>query len=118
MLPRSVRPLRALGHRHGSTKALDRLLLDIHAAAKRDERGADPEAAEAVKRSSVARRGLAPRGDVALPRELVKAVDAVIKGEFAVPHQKTWTKLTWSSVQPPATRRRTFVTVLSNCTTA
>ncbi|BGP15039.1 37S ribosomal protein S22 [Rhodosporidiobolus nylandii] len=55
-------------------------MLDIHAAHKADQqRAGDEGLAEAVKRSTEAKRGLAPRGDVSLPRELITAVDAVVE---------------------------------------
>ncbi|GAA5854588.1 hypothetical protein JCM8547_004899 [Rhodosporidiobolus lusitaniae] len=85
MLGRSVRPLAASAGRScaaakrcaSNAGALDRLLLDILSAHNADQQRAG-EAGEPVKRSAAAKRGLAPRGDVALPRELVTAVDAVI----------------------------------------
>lgn len=60
-------------------KALDRLQLDIHAAANQDIVLATP--AEAVSKSEAAIRGEALREDVQLPRELQDAVDRAIQGQ-------------------------------------
>ncbi|GAA6005050.1 hypothetical protein JCM10207_008492 [Rhodosporidiobolus poonsookiae] len=79
MFARSLKPAAArLSRRHASTAALDRLLIDIHAAHKADQQRAG-EAGDAIKRSPAAQRGMAMRGDVSLPRELVTAVDAVVE---------------------------------------
>ncbi|GAA5904730.1 hypothetical protein JCM6882_008359 [Rhodosporidiobolus microsporus] len=112
MLVRSARPAARSARRYASSAALDRLLIDIHAAHKADLQRAG-DAAEPVKRSTAAARGLAPRGDVSLPRELVTAVDAIVD---AVGDDKTtirnsalelWDRLKrTSSTNPPPSSPR------------
>lgn len=60
---------------------LDRLSLDIHAAANRDTQFATP--ADAVTRAPAAVRGESLKGDVQLPRELLEAVDRAVESELA-----------------------------------
>ncbi|GAA6004821.1 hypothetical protein JCM11491_002245 [Sporobolomyces phaffii] len=79
MLVRASRVTRSLGTRAASGKALDRLLLDIHAAHHADQaRGREEELAATIDKSDAARRGETMRGDVVLPRELETAVNAVV----------------------------------------
>jgi len=61
-------------------QALDRLSLDIHAAANREFNLGTPQ--EPVTRSEDALRGAALSGDVQLPRELQEAVDRAIEREW------------------------------------
>ncbi|GAA5971847.1 hypothetical protein JCM11641_001536 [Rhodosporidiobolus odoratus] len=80
MLVRATGSRSLVGRRHASSAALDRLLLDINAAHNADQqRAGGGEGTAAVKLSNVMRRGMAPRGDVSLPRELITAVDAVVE---------------------------------------
>ncbi|GAA5927550.1 tRNA methyltransferase RSM22 [Sporobolomyces koalae] len=77
MIIRTLPASRRLGTRPASSKALDRLLLDIHAAHHADQaRAGDPN--QTIEKSPAARLGESMRGDVVLPRELQVAVDAVV----------------------------------------
>ncbi|GAA5925483.1 hypothetical protein JCM1841_004871 [Sporobolomyces salmonicolor] len=78
MLARSACPSRVPGRRYASASALNRLLLDIHAAHNADQQRAG-EASSPVTKSAAALRGQSMRGDVKLPRELQVAVDAVVE---------------------------------------
>ncbi|GAA6037858.1 hypothetical protein JCM8097_005074 [Rhodosporidiobolus ruineniae] len=107
MLARAARPAASSTRRHASSAALDRRLIDIHAAHNADQQRAG-EAADTIKRSPAATRGLAPRGDTVLPRELITAVDAVVNsmGEDKTVIRNSalelWERLKkTSSVHPP-----------------
>ena len=76
MIIRTRQLNRILGRRCASTGALDRLLLDIHAAHNADQQRAG-EATSPVEKSDAAKRGESMRGDVVLPLELQDAVNAV-----------------------------------------
>jgi hypothetical protein len=82
MLARAAQARRVLGTRAVSSKALDRLLLDIHAAHHADQARAGEANAATIEKSDAARRGEAMRGDVVLPRELQTAVNAVVDCEL------------------------------------
>ncbi|GAA6063952.1 hypothetical protein JCM10212_004907 [Sporobolomyces blumeae] len=73
---RTLRPARPTP-RSASTSALDRVLLDIHAAHHADQARAG-EVAATVTKSDKAKRGESMRGDVALPRELQTAVNSIV----------------------------------------
>ncbi|SCV70859.1 BQ2448_3621 [Microbotryum intermedium] len=66
--------------RHASSSAIDRLHLDINAAAFRDESNAPKSAhQETITRSNAATMGKAARWDANLPIELVRAVDQLVQ---------------------------------------
>lgn len=67
---------------------LDRLSLEIHAAANRDIALGTPQ--EPVTRSEEALRGAALSGDVQLPRELQEAVDRAIERELRAGAGRGW----------------------------
>ncbi|GAA5892924.1 tRNA methyltransferase RSM22 [Sporobolomyces salmoneus] len=78
MLVRTARTKALLGTRGASGKALDRLLLDIHAAHNADQQRGGEESAAPIEKSPAAQLGETMRGDVVLPRELQTAVNAVV----------------------------------------
>ncbi|GAA5962510.1 hypothetical protein JCM3765_003711 [Sporobolomyces pararoseus] len=78
MLVRAAQTKRLLGTRAASGRALDRLLLDIHAAHNADQQRGGEQGAAPVEKSEAAKRGESMRGDVVLPRELQTAVNAVV----------------------------------------
>ena len=80
MIIRTQQLNRLIGQRYASAGALDRLLLDIHAAHNADQQRAG-EASSPVEKSDAAKRGESMRGDVVLPIELQDAVNAVVDSE-------------------------------------